>query len=305
MRLKSKQANSFNSSKQQREKRTPKVIGLGLIKLDFYINITDEILKRHAIDLSKINSPKDLTFIADDPNLLDLVQMSTTDTLTNVLLYLNKANIQKSFVELITLNPLRFRPEEEHMRKIFSHVTEHNYLFTNEMNVATTPNKVSFAIKSGKKLLKYWDIVADYDPFAEEIKKEENLNSKSLKTDKNVIKEEEELNAAGKNLYTNSNLNMSLNKNENKENEDSNSKLNDKNNNTNNFENFNNNENSRIKTNENNNKGENSLDNQDEFGNMEQEMMENEGMEAMEGAEQMEMQNLEESKVETNNIIFT
>lgn len=293
MRNKSKQANSSNNSKQQRERKTPKVIGLGLIKLDFYINITDELIKRHSIDLSKINSPKDLTFIADDPNLLDLVQISTTDTLSNMLLYLNKANIQKSFVELITLNPLRFRPEEEHMRKIFSHVTEHNYLFSNEMNVATTPNKISFAIKTGKKLLKYWDIVADYDPFAEEIKKEEILANKSLRTEKDVIKEEEEHNAAGKNLYTNSILNISQNNNKDKDNENNDgegegnnanedSNTNDKKNNTNNFENFNNNENSRIKTFENNNMGENSMDNQGEFGNMEQEMMDNEkNMEGM------------------------
>ena len=173
MKMKNKH-NSSSSSSKQKEKKTPRIIGLGLVKLDFYINITDEIIKTYNIDLSKIESPKDLLFIADDPNLLDLVQISTTDTLTNILLYVNKTNIQKAFVELITLNPLRFRPEEEHIRKIFSHVTEHNYLFTNEMSVATTPNKLSFAIKSGKRLLKYYDIVADYDPFAEEIKKEEN-----------------------------------------------------------------------------------------------------------------------------------
>lgn len=315
MKLKNKQNNISNNSRQQKERRTPKVIGLGLIKLDFYINITDEILKRNAIDLSKINTPKDLTFIAENPTLLDLVQISTTDTLTNILLYLNKANTQKSFVELITLNPLRFRPEEEHMRKIFAHVTEHNYLFSNEMNAASTPNKISFAIKSGKKLLKYWDIVADYDPFAEEIKKEENLNNKSLliRTEKNVIKEEEELNAAvSRNLYTNSNLNLSSNNEKNKsenknnnedinnEDKDNNSKLN--NNNNNNFENFNNNENSRIKTIE--NKGENSLGDLEDIEDANIEKAADEGqMDAMGAMEQMENNN-EESNLNYNFFYF-
>jgi len=178
---------------QQSESRTPKIIGLGLIKLDFYINLTEEMIKEHDIDFHRINSPKDLHVICENPVLLNQIQISTTDNLTNILLYINKANIQKSFVELITLNSLRFKPEEEFMRKLFSHVTEHNYLFTNEMSITNVPNKISFAIKSGKKLLKYFDIITDYDPFAEEIKKEDNLTfNKNLDDDS---KDKEENNA--------------------------------------------------------------------------------------------------------------
>lgn len=211
MRIKNKQNSSHNNSKQ-REKRIPKIIGLGLIKLDFYINLTEEMMKQFNIDISKIKTPKDLLFISENQSLLDSVQLSTTDTLTNILLYINKANVQKSFVELITLNPLRFKPEEEFMRKIFAHVTEHNYLFTNEMNVATAPNKISFAIKSGKRLLKCFDIIADYDPLAEEMKKEENfLRNKTPGIEKEVIKETEEENL--RNANTQSNLNKSVKKN--------------------------------------------------------------------------------------------
>jgi len=176
-----------------------------------------------------------------------LVQLSTTDTLTNILLYLNKANSQKSFVELITLNPIRLKPEEEFIRKIFSHVTEHNYLFTNEMNVASTPNKISFAIKSGKKLLKYFEIVVDYDPFSEEFKKEENIIiNKSFKIDeKDAIKEEDE---NARNLKTNSNINITQNSNIV--------------NRYNNYNNFNNNENNKEEL---NNFGENSNNVHTEF----------------------------------------
>jgi len=267
--MKIKKHNSSISNSKQKDKKTPKILGLGLIKLDFYLNVTEETIKRHSLDLSKINSPKDLVFIAENIDLLDLVQISTTDTLSNILLYLNKANVQKSFVELITLNPLRFKPEEEHMRKIFSHVTEHNYLFTNEMNVATTPNKVSFAIKSGKKLLKYWDIVADYDPFAEEIKKEDNiLINKSLREERDAIKEEDEKVEAdniGKNLHTTSNLNLSQNE-KNNNNENNLSK-------NNNYENFNNNENSRINMDEN---VQNSNSYNEDYDNLNKEMMDKE-----------------------------
>jgi len=238
MRLKNKQ-NSFCNNSKQKERKTPKIIGLGLIKMDFYINLTEELISQHNIDLSKINSPKDLFFISENQTLLNSVQLTTTDTLTNILLYINKANVQKSFVELITLNPLRFKHEEEFIRKILAHVTEHNYIFTNEMNVATAPNKISFAIKSRKKMLKYFDIVTDYDPFAEEIKKEENLlSNKDLREENDVIKETEEEKNEGdifKNNHTRSNLNKSVSKNN-----DEKSRSN------NNFENFNNNENSRI-----------------------------------------------------------
>lgn len=174
-----------SSNIQQNEKKTPKIIGLGILKIDFYINLTEEMIRSHDIDFQRINSPKDLILFYENPILLNQIQISTTDNLTNILLYINKANSQKSFVELITLNSLRFKPEEEFIRKIFSHVTEHNYLFTNEMSITNVPNKISFAIKSGKKLLKYFDIVSDFDPFAEEIKKEEN--SKEEKDNFNVF----------------------------------------------------------------------------------------------------------------------
>ena len=169
--------NKSNLNKQKEKdketKKSLKIIGLGLIKLDFYLNLTEDLIRLHNIDLSKINSPKDLKFLTEDNNLLDLIQISTTDTLINILLFINKANLLKSFVELISLNTLRFKPDEEHLQKIFSHVTEHNYLFSNEMNLVNIPNKITFAIKSGKNLLKYFEICTDYDPFAEEIKKEE------------------------------------------------------------------------------------------------------------------------------------
>ncbi len=164
---------SKSKSKPKEPQRSPRIIGLGLIKLDFYLNLSDEQIKHHKIDFSKINSPKDLAFIAEDLALLDLIQLSSIDTLSNILLYLNKASLQKSFVELITLSPLRIHPDEEHMKKIFTHVTEHNYLFSNEMSVTSVPNKISFAFKNGKKLLKYFDIITDYDPYTEDILQED------------------------------------------------------------------------------------------------------------------------------------
>lgn len=170
------------------EKRTPRILGLGLLKLDFYINLTDELIRSYDIDFNKITSPKDLKFFCDFPLLLNNIQISTTDSLTNILLYLNKANNHKSFVELITLSSLRFKPEEEFMRKIFAHVTETNYLFTNEMNLTNIPNKISFALKNGKKMLKYFDIICDYDPFAEDLKKEENEKKELKKKDTNEIR---------------------------------------------------------------------------------------------------------------------
>jgi hypothetical protein len=192
-------------SKKQKEQpqRSPRILGLGLIKLDFYINLTDDLIKKYKLDFSKINSPKDLAFIADDPELLDLIQISSSDTLSNILLYINKASVSKSFVELITLSSLRIHPDEEHMKKIFTHVTEHNYLFSNEMSCTTVPNKISFAFKNGKKLLKYFDINTEYDPYLEELNNDMStrkylLDEKSLKISNNDIKEVNEANEISK-----------------------------------------------------------------------------------------------------------
>ena len=196
---------SKTKSKQKEPQKSPRILGLGLMKLDFYLNLTDEQIQKYNIDFTKIHSPKDLAFMAEDPSLLDLIQISSSDTLSNILLYLNKASIQKSFVELITLSSIKTHPEEEHMKNIFTHVTEHNYLFSNEMSVTTVPNKISFAFKNGKKLLKYFDIETDYDPYAEDnLIEDDNKNS------------DEKLN----NLYDRINASIDKNKNEIKEIED-------------------------------------------------------------------------------------
>lgn len=195
---------SKSQAKPKEPQKSPRILGIGLIKLDFYMNFTDDLIKKFNIDFSKINSPKDLAFIAEDPVLLDMIQISSSDTLSNILLYLNKANVQKSFVELITLSPLRIHPEEEHMKKIFTHVTEHNYLFSNEMSVTGVPNKISFAFKNGKKLLKYFDIITDYDSYTDDILNEDKKQS------------DEKLN----NLYERINASINKNLNEIKEVED-------------------------------------------------------------------------------------
>lgn len=172
---------SITKRKKKEPQRSPKILGLGLIKLDFYLNLTDEQIHKHNIDFNKIHSPKDLAFLADDPTLLDLIQISSSDTLSNILLFINKASFQKSFVELITLSAIKTHPEEEHMKKIFNHITEHNYLFSNEMSVTNVPNKISFAFKNGKKLLKYFDIETNYDPNDNEIFNEDDIDQHNEK----------------------------------------------------------------------------------------------------------------------------
>ena len=195
---------SKTKAKQKEPQRSARILGLGLIKLDFYLNLTDEQIHKYNVDFSKIHSPKDLAFIAENPSLLDLIQISSSDNLSNILLYLNKASSKKSFVELITLSSIKMHPEEEHIKKIFTHVTEHNYLFSNEMSCTTVPNKISFAFKNGKKLLKYFDIITDYDPYIEEInndmsnKKYLINDEKSVKLRHNDIKEVNELHEQSK-----------------------------------------------------------------------------------------------------------
>jgi len=190
---------SKSKAKKKEPQKSPKILGIGLIKLDFYLNLTDEQIQKYSIDFTKIHSPKDLAFIAEDSSLLDLIQISSSDTLSNILLYLNKASTQKSFVELITLSPIKTHPQEEHMKKIFAHVTEHNYVFSNEMSVTSVPNKISFAFKNGKKLIKYFDIETNYDPYGddglEEIDKshDENLNNFYDRINANIDKNKNEI----------------------------------------------------------------------------------------------------------------
>jgi len=67
------------------------------------------------------------------------------------------------------------------------------------MSCTTVPNKISFAFKNGKKLLKYFNINTDYDPYTEEINNDMSnikylLDEKTDKISNNDIKEVNESN---------------------------------------------------------------------------------------------------------------
>jgi hypothetical protein len=133
----------------QKNVKVPKILGLGNLNMNFLLTLRED--ESHIF--TKLSEGKDLAEVHQNKALQDRIQIQTTSSnLITTLLWINKANQNKSFVELMTLSPLNFPNETNFLKEIITYVTEHNYLFLNESQVRTDHTwDIIFEIRCGKE----------------------------------------------------------------------------------------------------------------------------------------------------------
>ena len=163
------------NNKQSQKTKVPHFIAIGKINLDFTLNLHEEWIKHFAIEVKEIKEPKDLKIIFEIKELWDKIQVSSsTSSLLNIMIYINKCSKLKSFVELLSLNKLKLKEEEKFLEELIVYVTEHNFLFIDESKADLLDAKITFHLKSGKTNLCSIEI-GDKESNNE---KEEDLNPK-------------------------------------------------------------------------------------------------------------------------------
>ncbi len=121
---------------------------------DFTFTLNLSANEASELNLSNINLTKDLAFIAKDNKLMDKITISSDSTLINTLLYINKSNKTKTFIEITTFNSINLSEEESFFRGIVTYVSEHNFLFINEAQISNHAFNIKFNIKSNGELIK-------------------------------------------------------------------------------------------------------------------------------------------------------
>lgn len=173
------------------KRKISKVLGIDYLDFSFSLNLTEEELSIFNIDLESINTKQDLEFISKNESLLEKITVSSDSDLINSLLYLNKSNKFKCYVEFWSFNSFDLTEEEQFFKKIISYVTEHNFLFVNETQIAAPYKKISFKITvKGVEKKSFFFGWTEEDQRKEDEKKEEQEKKEAEEAEKNLEKEE-------------------------------------------------------------------------------------------------------------------
>ena len=138
-----------------------KIISLGSsLNLDFVLSLTRKEFLNFNLDFNSIKSLMDLKKYLEyneeenyysskknNKSLLNLITINSKDSLFNSLLYINRANKKKSFIELLIPFFPKYSKELEFMNDSLKFVLENNYLFLEYFNVFNIKPNLNFVIK--------------------------------------------------------------------------------------------------------------------------------------------------------------
>lgn len=138
-----------------------KLISIGLLELDFTLNLNQRDLTEYSIDLENINSLNDCSYFLNfdyfseiKHPLLQKITLSSKNNLINTLLFINKVFKKKSFIELMLFSEIEFNNEEYFMKNLLKYISEQNYLFILENKIFNIPSNLNFEIKFNGKIMK-------------------------------------------------------------------------------------------------------------------------------------------------------
>lgn len=176
------------------------ILALGNCDLNYTLNLSEEDAKIYNInDLNDLRPDSDISFLFQNEILWDKIQITTDNSLLNMLLYLNKICLDnnKSYIEFISFQkPILSDKQTELM---FRTINDLNFLFFNKTYVFPERTK-NFEIKIklkdknttfslSKKMEKENKIEPENTPgLLEETEKEFRKNSKNETTEKDPKK---------------------------------------------------------------------------------------------------------------------
>lgn len=136
------------------KRKVNRLVGLGYLDLTLILDLTDEDIINFDIELNNINSINDLEHICKYQLLLEKITLLSNSSIINTLLYINKSSKQKTFIEYNTFNIPKFSENQLFLKEMITYVTEHNFIFINELNISLSPCSVMFVIKRNGTIIR-------------------------------------------------------------------------------------------------------------------------------------------------------
>ena len=158
-----------------------KIMSFGNTDFELNLKITDDQAKKYKFDLNQTNSFNDMKSLLENQDIRENVSVSVKNQLLNLLLFMNKTNKNKIFLEYLTLNTLFFGEELNQMKdKAISYFDDY-YIQLIETNIFP-PNKFIFNVNFNNTSKKSFEIYISSEQL------EKNKNSKEEKIQNEEIK---------------------------------------------------------------------------------------------------------------------
>ena len=148
------------STKQTSTNEIAKVISIGgSLDIEIIASLTETQLIEINLDLNSISSLKDLQpYLTSPPTqtpsnnqtvppLFPYITLHTTNFLINSLLFINKSNKTKSFVNYIVPFTCAYPDDQQFLKEFVQNITEKNFLFIEEFNLLDITPNITFTIK--------------------------------------------------------------------------------------------------------------------------------------------------------------
>ena len=118
-----------NQSTSKGEGAIPRILSMGSVDLIMNFEFTEDELIDLDLEFDKLNSLTDLKFLEEKKDLWNKFELTSNNPTLITLLYLNKVNKKKSYIDYVPLGLPTFSDEEKFFKKF---VTQQNYISINE-----------------------------------------------------------------------------------------------------------------------------------------------------------------------------
>ena len=121
-----------NQSTSKGEGAIPRILSMGSVDLIMNFEFTEDEIIDLELEFDKLNSLTDLKFLEEKKDLWNKFELTSNNPTLITLLYLNKVNNKKSYIDYVPLGLPTFSDEEKYFEEVVKFVTEQNYLSINE-----------------------------------------------------------------------------------------------------------------------------------------------------------------------------
>jgi len=135
-----------------------KICSFGIFDINLNLELSQKEASEYNFNMNNYNYIEDLKNIFYPINysvndnefnfdILNHISLTSDNNLINSLLFINKANKYKSFVEFIMLNQLKFSKKNKFIHELIKYVLDKNYFYIIENRICDIPSSIKFIIK--------------------------------------------------------------------------------------------------------------------------------------------------------------
>jgi len=135
-----------------------KICSFGIFDINLNLELSQKEASEYNFNINKFNSVEDLKDLYYSNNssvnnnelnfdILNHISLTSDNNLINSLLFINKSNKYKSFVEFIMFNQLNFSKKTKFIYELIKYVLDKNYFYIIENKICDILSSIKFIIK--------------------------------------------------------------------------------------------------------------------------------------------------------------